>query len=54
MLQQYVDGTTTHGGKAEKINKLRESLAKNPCFDPYGEWPQLKEMVIVSPVSDEG
>lgn len=43
MLQQYVDGTTTHGGKAEKINKLRESLAKNPCFDPYGEWPQLKE-----------
>lgn len=43
MLQEYVDGTVTAGGKAEKINKLRESLANNPCFDPYGEWPQLKE-----------
>jgi len=43
MLQEYVDGTVTAGGKAEKINKLRDSLAKNPCFDPFGEWPQFKE-----------
>ena len=42
MLEDYLFGKVSNDSRANRVKAIKDELAKNPVFDPYGSWPQFK------------
>ncbi len=42
MMEDYLFGKISTDSRANRIKAIKDELAKNPVFDPYGSWPQFK------------
>lgn len=42
MMEDYLFGKISTGSRSSRIKAIKDVLAKNPVFDPYGSWPQFK------------
>jgi len=41
-MEDYLFGKISTDSRANRIKAIKDELAKNPVFDPYGSWPQFK------------
>jgi ParB/RepB/Spo0J family partition protein len=42
MLEDYLFGKVSNDSRANRVKAIKDELAENPVFDPYGSWPQFK------------
>ena len=42
MMEDFLFGKVSNDSRANRVKAIKDELAKNPVFDPYGSWPQFK------------
>jgi len=42
MMEDFLFGKVSNDSRANRVKAIKDELAKNPVFNPYGSWPQFK------------